>query len=128
VAEIASGLYGNTSITSVDLTNNGLDDIESANVLRELIRRNKTITSLCLAHNCFGRNTAAIRSIADGVRSNTTLQQVDLSGCGLDDQGISVLANDLAIRKASLLELDLRQRGGSEDPHPSLSLGKLRQM
>jgi Ran GTPase-activating protein (RanGAP) involved in mRNA processing and transport len=41
------------------------------------------------------------------VRSNTTVQQLDLSGCGLDDQSISVLANALAIRNASILELDL---------------------
>jgi hypothetical protein len=42
-------LYHNTSIKTLDLSNNGLDDIRSANVLRELIRR-KTITNLCIAH------------------------------------------------------------------------------
>jgi hypothetical protein len=72
-----------------------------------LIRRNKTITSLCLARSFFGRNAAAVRSIADGVRSNTTLQQVDLRYCALYDQGISVLADALATRNAGLLELDL---------------------
>ena len=46
LAEIASALYRNTSIKSLDLSYNGLDDIESANVLRELIRRNKTATKL----------------------------------------------------------------------------------
>jgi Ran GTPase-activating protein (RanGAP) involved in mRNA processing and transport len=108
LAEIAPVLYRNTSIKVLNLTNNGLHDIESANVLRELIRRNETITSLCIAHNAFGRNTAAVRSIADGVRSNATLQQLALGWCGLYDQGISLLASALAIRNASLLELDLR--------------------
>jgi Ran GTPase-activating protein (RanGAP) involved in mRNA processing and transport len=108
LAEISLVLYRNTSIKVLDLTCNGLDDIESANVLRELIRRNKTITSLCIARNHFGRNAAAVRSIADGVRSNTTLQQLDLSFCRLDDQGISILADALATRNASLLELNLR--------------------
>jgi Ran GTPase-activating protein (RanGAP) involved in mRNA processing and transport len=108
LVEIAPVLYRNTSIKSLALSNNGLDDIESANVLRELIRRNKTITSLSMALNAFGRNAAAVRSIADGVRSNTTLQQLDFGSCRLDDQGISVLANALAIRNASLLELNLR--------------------
>jgi Leucine-rich repeat (LRR) protein len=107
LAEIAPVLYRNTSIKAFDLRNNGLHDIESANALRELIRRNKTITSLCIAHNAFGHNAAAVRSIAEGVRSNTTLQQLDLRYCRLDDQGISLLANALAIRNASLLELDL---------------------
>jgi Ran GTPase-activating protein (RanGAP) involved in mRNA processing and transport len=76
LAEIAPVLYRNTSIKSLDLTNNGLYDIESAKLLRELIRCNKTITSLCIDHNAFGRNAAAVRSIADGVRRNTTLHQL----------------------------------------------------
>jgi Ran GTPase-activating protein (RanGAP) involved in mRNA processing and transport len=108
LAEIAPVLYRNTSIKSLGLRSNGLHDIESANVLRELIRRNKTITSLCIAHNSFGESLAAIRSITEGVRSNTTLQQLDLGYCSLGDRGISVLANALAIRNTStLLELNL---------------------
>jgi Leucine-rich repeat (LRR) protein len=107
LAEIAPVLYRNTSIKALDLSQNGLDDIESANVLRELICRNKTITSLCIADNGLGRNAAAVRSIAEGVRSNTTLQQLDLRHCRLDDLGISVLADALATRNASILELDL---------------------
>jgi hypothetical protein len=107
LAEIIPVLYCNTSIKALDLTNNGLHNIESANVLRELIRRNKTIVRLRIAYNAFGRNVAAVRSIAEGVRSNTTLQQLDLRTCELDDQGISVLANALAIRNASILELNL---------------------
>jgi hypothetical protein len=73
LAEITPVLYCNTSIKVPDLTSNGLHDSESANVLRELFRRNKTITSLYIGYNAFGRNAAAARSIADGVRSNTTL-------------------------------------------------------
>jgi Ran GTPase-activating protein (RanGAP) involved in mRNA processing and transport len=111
LSEIASGLYRNTSIKSLDLSYNGLDDVESANVLRELIRRNKTITSLCIADNAFGRSDAAARSIVEGVSSNTVLQQLDLGRCGLVDQDISVLANALGTRNASILEVDLRCNG-----------------
>jgi Ran GTPase-activating protein (RanGAP) involved in mRNA processing and transport len=107
LAEIAPALYSNTSIKALDLSSNYLDDTESANVLRELIRLNKTITSLCIARNAFGRNATAVGSISDGVRSNTTLQHLNLSSCGLDDKGISVLANALGIRNAGLLEIDL---------------------
>jgi Ran GTPase-activating protein (RanGAP) involved in mRNA processing and transport len=107
LAEIAPVLYCNTSIKALDLTDNGLHDIQSANVLRELIRRNKTITSLCIAGNVLGRNIAAVRSIAEGVRSNTTLHQLDLSSCGLNDQGISLVANALVARNASILTLNL---------------------
>jgi Ran GTPase-activating protein (RanGAP) involved in mRNA processing and transport len=73
-----------------------------------LIRRNKTIISLYLAGNAFGRNAAATRSILEGVRSNTALQKLNLAACRLDDLGIAVLASALTIRNASMLELDLR--------------------
>jgi Ran GTPase-activating protein (RanGAP) involved in mRNA processing and transport len=105
LAEIAPVLYHNTSIKALDIKKNGLHDFESANLLRELIRCNKSITNLCIAHNTYGRNAADFRIIADGVRSNTTLWQLDLSYCRLDDQHIPVLA--LALRNASILELDL---------------------
>jgi Ran GTPase-activating protein (RanGAP) involved in mRNA processing and transport len=107
LAEIAPALYRNTSIKTLDLANNGLDDIESANVLRELLRRNKTITSLGLFDNTFGLNAAAARNIFEGVHSNTALQQLYLRGCGLGDRGVSILANALAIRNAGILELAL---------------------
>jgi Ran GTPase-activating protein (RanGAP) involved in mRNA processing and transport len=107
LVEITPVLYRNTSIKALDLSSNDLDDIDSANLLRELLRRNKTITSLRIAYNVFGRNAVAVRSIADGVRSNTALQQLDLTACEMDDQGLSLLANALAIRNASILELNL---------------------
>jgi Ran GTPase-activating protein (RanGAP) involved in mRNA processing and transport len=107
LAEIAPVLYRNRSIKTLDLSSNSLDDIESANVLRELLRRNKTITNICLAANTFGGNAAATRSIFEGLRGNTTLQQLHLGSCRLDDLGIAVLANVLAIRNSSMVELDL---------------------
>jgi Ran GTPase-activating protein (RanGAP) involved in mRNA processing and transport len=111
LVEIAPVLYGNTSIKTLDLSNNGLDDIESTNVLRELLRRNKTIASLCIGGNAFGRDIAAVRSIFEGLRSNTALQHLDLIYCQLGDQDISVLANALAARNAGTLELDLHCNG-----------------
>jgi Ran GTPase-activating protein (RanGAP) involved in mRNA processing and transport len=107
LAEIAPVLYRNTSIKILDLSSNGLDDIESANVLHELLRRNKIIVSLILAGNAFGRNAAAARSILEAVRSNPALQQFNLGGCELGDRGVSILANALVARNASMVELDL---------------------
>jgi Leucine-rich repeat (LRR) protein len=60
LAEIAPALYHNTSIKTLDLSRNSLDDIDCANLLRELLRRNKTITFICLAKNAFGRNAALL--------------------------------------------------------------------
>jgi hypothetical protein len=46
-------------------------------------------------HNTFGNNIAAVRCIADGFRTNTTLQALHLGSCALDDQGLSILAESL---------------------------------
>jgi hypothetical protein len=107
VAEIASALYRNTSVKVLDLTRNGLNDLDSVNVLHELMRRNKTITKLCIGGNAFGRNITAVRSIAEGVRSNATLEHLGLEICVLDDQCISVLASGLGLRDSGLAVLNL---------------------
>jgi hypothetical protein len=89
--EITSALYGNTSIQGLNVSTNELDDLVAANTLRELLRRNKTITRLCMDNNTFGSNAAAVRCIADGFRANTTLQELDLSYCELNDQSLSMV-------------------------------------
>jgi Ran GTPase-activating protein (RanGAP) involved in mRNA processing and transport len=106
-AEIASVLYRNTSIQGLDISKNGLHDLASASALRELLRRNKTITRLCMDKNAFGSNVAAVRCIADGFRSNTTLQELNLSACKLDDHGLSILAESLGQQKRGLVDLSL---------------------
>jgi Ran GTPase-activating protein (RanGAP) involved in mRNA processing and transport len=106
-AEIASALYGNTSVQGLDLSSNGLDDLASASTLRELLRRNKTITRLFMDSNTFGNNVAAVRCIADGFRANTALQELQLISCALDDQGLSILAECLGQQKWSLVQLNL---------------------
>jgi Ran GTPase-activating protein (RanGAP) involved in mRNA processing and transport len=111
LAEIYLGLYHNTSIKTLDLSSNGLDDIESADVLRKLLRRNQTITSLCISRNFFGGNAAKVRSILEGVRSNTAVRQLDLSLCGLVNRDVSVLSNALISRNTSILELNLYRNG-----------------
>jgi hypothetical protein len=107
LAEIASVLYRNTSIQGFDVSANGLDDLASAHTLRELLRRSKTITEFSIDGNNFGINVAAVRCIADGFRTNTTLQSLDLTLCALDDQGLSILAESLGQQKWGLVHLDL---------------------
>jgi Ran GTPase-activating protein (RanGAP) involved in mRNA processing and transport len=107
LAAIASALYRNTSIQCLDISDNGLDDLASANALRELLRRNKTITRLCMDSNTFGSNVAALRCIGDGFRTNTTLQELELTACELDHQGLSILAESLGQKKGGLVKLDL---------------------
>jgi Ran GTPase-activating protein (RanGAP) involved in mRNA processing and transport len=107
LAEIASALYRNTSIQGLDVSDNCLDDLAAANALRELLRRNKTITRLRMDKNAFGNNIAAVGCIADGFRANATLQVLNLSSCELNNQSLSIIAAGLGQQKRGLVDLNL---------------------
>lgn len=94
------------------LSSKDLDDIKSAYVIRELVRRNKTIPSLCIAQKASGCNAAAARAfykVCEAIQpySLLQLQQLDLARCEVDDKGSLLLANALATRNANNLELRL---------------------
>jgi hypothetical protein len=108
-AEIASALYRNTSIQGLNVSSNELEDLAAGNTLRELLRRNKTITELSIQHNKFGGYIDVVRCIADGFRANTTLQVIGLSTCELDDEGLSILAAGFGQQKRSLVNLNLSE-------------------
>jgi hypothetical protein len=58
LSELAPALCRNTSIKELDLSYNEIN-MESAKYLRDIIRRNKTITTLALSGTHFGRTTDA---------------------------------------------------------------------
>jgi hypothetical protein len=101
LAELAPALYHNTSIKVLDLSGNSLDGMESAEFLRNIIGRNKTITALDLSGNRFGETTGAVECIADGLGSNSTLLKINISRCGLRD------GQKLGSRNRTLQELTL---------------------
>jgi hypothetical protein len=59
---IAPALYRGINVGLLIFPKMASDDVESANGLRELIRRNETITSCVLLIIAFGFNAAATRS------------------------------------------------------------------
>jgi hypothetical protein len=103
--ELASALYHNTSIEVLDVSVNRLDGMESAEILRDILRSNKTITTLNLSGNSFGRTPGAVERIADGLGSNSTLLKIDFSSCSLEDDGVSTLAQTLGSRNTTLQKL-----------------------
>jgi Ran GTPase-activating protein (RanGAP) involved in mRNA processing and transport len=103
-AELAPALYHNTSIKELNISLNNLNDMGSAEILRDIIRRNKTITTLNLSSNHFGR---IVECIADGLGSNSTVLKIDLSNCGLGDVDVSILAQKLGSRNTTLEKLNL---------------------
>jgi Ran GTPase-activating protein 1 len=107
LAELAPALYHNTSIKVLDLSQNLFNNIGSAEILRDIIRRNKAITTLDLSGTHFGRTTGAVDRITAGLDSNSTLAKIDISSCDLGDEGISTLARNLGSRNVSLQKLCL---------------------
>jgi Ran GTPase-activating protein (RanGAP) involved in mRNA processing and transport len=107
LAELAPALYHNTSIKVLDMSGNDLNDMESAELLRDIIRRNKTITTLNLCSNKFGQTTGAVACIAEGLGSNSTLLVIHLQGCDLKDAGVSTLARSLGSQNTTLQKLSL---------------------
>jgi hypothetical protein len=67
--------------------------MKCARLLRDILRRNKTITTLDLSWNLLGRTTDAVECIAEGLGSNSTLLKIDLSGCSLRDDDVSILSH-----------------------------------
>jgi Ran GTPase-activating protein (RanGAP) involved in mRNA processing and transport len=86
LVELAPALYHNTSIKVLDISRNGLNGMESAGLLRDIIRSNETITILDLSENRFGRSTGAVDCIAEGLSNNSTLLNIDLSSCALRER------------------------------------------
>jgi Ran GTPase-activating protein (RanGAP) involved in mRNA processing and transport len=107
LAELAPALYHNTSIKVLDISGNDFNDIDSARLLRDLVRCNKTITTLDLSGNHFGRVLGAVECIGDGLGSNSTLLKIDLSQCRLRDDDVSTLAQKLVSQNKTLQKLAL---------------------
>jgi hypothetical protein len=107
LAELAPALYLNTSIKVLDISSNGLDNMESAEILRDILRSNKTMTALDVSENTFGRTNGAVECIAEGLGSNSTLLKLNLSSCHLGDGDVSTLAQSLGSRDTTLQKLTL---------------------
>jgi Leucine-rich repeat (LRR) protein len=95
-------LYDNTLIKELNMSDNHLDDIASAEILRDILRSNKTMTTLDLSGNKIRQTTGALQCIASGLRSNSTLLKIDLSSCRLRDDEIFILEQTLGSRKTTL--------------------------
>jgi Ran GTPase-activating protein (RanGAP) involved in mRNA processing and transport len=111
LAEVAPALYHNTSIKVLDMSDNNLNSMEAAEILRDIIRSNKTITTLDLSENTFGRTTGAVDCIVVGLGSNSTLLKIDLSHCDLRSALVSTLARKLGSRNTTLQKLSLKDNG-----------------
>jgi Ran GTPase-activating protein (RanGAP) involved in mRNA processing and transport len=109
LAKLAPTLYHNTSIKVLDLSWNDLNDMESAEMLRDILRSNKTMTALDLAGNKLGQTTGAVECTTDGLGSNSTLLKIDLSRCDLGDGDFCTLTRSIGSRNTTLQKLTLSE-------------------
>jgi Ran GTPase-activating protein (RanGAP) involved in mRNA processing and transport len=107
LTELAPALYRNTSIKVLNISRNDLNDMESADIFRGILRTNKTMTALDVSGNGFGQTTGVVECIADGLGSSSTLLKINLSRCGLRDDDIYTMAQTLGSRNTALQKLTL---------------------
>jgi hypothetical protein len=106
LAELVPALYHNTSIKVLDMSDDMWNGMNSARLLRDILRSNKTMATLDLSRNDFAETTA-VECIADGLGSNSTLRKIDLSSCALRDDDVSILAQTLGSQNKTLQKLTL---------------------
>jgi Ran GTPase-activating protein (RanGAP) involved in mRNA processing and transport len=108
LAELAPALYRNMSIKVLDISQDNLNDMESAEILRDILCSNTTMTAIDLSGNNFSAG-GVVACIAEGLGNNSTLLKIDLSRCHLGDEGVSILAQTLGSRSTTLQKLALKK-------------------
>lgn len=105
---LAKAMWTNTSLTSLDLSCNGIDDAAGAYVAR-LLKRNTALVNVALGSNRLG--VLACRAFGESLSSNSTLKCLSLesnplTGDGTNISGIRALA-DMFSRNSTLRSVNL---------------------
>ncbi|CAM9714882.1 unnamed protein product, partial [Chrysoparadoxa australica] len=105
---LAKAMWTNTSLTSLDLSRNGIDDF-AGSYIAKLLMRNTTLTKLDLDTNNIGPK--ACSTFGESLGINTTLKSLSLesnrlTSGGTDMSGIASLA-DMLHKNSTLTSLNL---------------------
>ncbi|XP_051851288.1 leucine-rich repeat-containing protein 45 isoform X2 [Antechinus flavipes] len=103
---LIQGLCSNTVVKYLDLKGNNLRAM-GAEALGKLLRQNKSIQSLVLEWNNLGMWEESFSLFCEGLRANTTLQQLDLRNNQINHKGAEELAMALK-NNSTLQDIDLR--------------------
>lgn len=113
---IANGLQFNTTLTSLNLSSNGLNG-EAFALLGESLKINKGLIHLDLSYNNLGIKGS--QYVADGLKENTALVFLNLSSCSIEDKGAECIFH--ALKSNQTLEiLDLGCNSHSNNPSSKL--------
>ena len=88
VVILCKHLLHNTAVTSLTVSHNGLTE-KCCESLAELLRLNRTLERLDVAHNALAAGGVAL---AEALKANVGLLHFDLSHCSLDDAAGEALA------------------------------------
>ncbi|KAI8820846.1 uncharacterized protein EV422DRAFT_530436 [Fimicolochytrium jonesii] len=103
---IAGGLKTNHSVTHLDVRGNSIR-ADGALALAQMLKVNGSLKSLVMEWNCIGIWQAGIRSLADALAVNQTLEDLDLRNNSIGPDGAQTLAVGLRNNQC-LRRLDLR--------------------
>ncbi|KAI9139997.1 hypothetical protein BKA69DRAFT_1039607 [Paraphysoderma sedebokerense] len=103
---LCSALKTNTTVRKLDLRGNNIRS-EGAVSIAQLIKVNSAIKTLSLEWNCIGVWDTGVKAIADALKMNTTLVELDLRNNKIGPSGVEVLALSLK-HNTGLKRLDLR--------------------
>lgn len=93
-------------VTHLNLSNNGIGTRKGADFqVKRLLEQNTSILELRMSHNHLG--SKAMKCIAEALRNNVTLKNLDLSYNKVGNTGLCRLTSNLAISKTSIQSLDL---------------------
>ena len=98
-AAIVKALLNNPSIEKIDLNDTDFENSENdARALSELLKNTKTVKTMTLSYCRMNANT--IRCIAEGIKVNTSIEELDLSemGCGvIFSEHIKIIINAMDV-------------------------------
>jgi len=102
-AAIIEALHASSAITTLDFARNRIDSVECLQSIR--IEFNKKLEELDLSENYLGLE--AIHQLSEGLQPNSSVTRVDLSNNQVDDEGAESLANLIRFN-STLRELVLK--------------------
>ncbi|CAM9559662.1 unnamed protein product, partial [Scytosiphon promiscuus] len=121
---LAKAMWTNASLTSLDLSCNGIDDAAGAYVAR-LLKRNSALVNVALGSNRLG--ALACRAFGESLCSNSTLRCLNLesnplTGDGANFSGIRALA-DMFCKNSTLTSVHLWRCALGSEAGAALSRG-----
>jgi len=108
---MARAFERNEHLTKVDISRCNFGE-QGATALGRMLTENDNIKWMSIEWNYVGHNDGA-RLLSDGLRYNNALQYLDMSECGLRDNGASYVAQAIE-ENSRMKELDLSSNGLGE--------------